>query len=156
EKFLLGPEFVRVHCDQILKATTHYLEALYKALIEPLVKQILTTHVIIVPHGVLHYLPFHAFHDGSGYLIDRFEITYAPSASVLRYCLEKPDVTNVTPLIIGVGDTNAPQINAEVSALQNIFPEARILAGDRANRAAFFDAAQHAAFVHAATHATFR
>ena len=25
---------------------------------------------MIVPHGVLHYLPFHALYDGAGYLID--------------------------------------------------------------------------------------
>src|SRR5215475_10278753 len=156
EKFLLGPEFIGAHSQQILKTTTHYLEALHAALVGPLLGQISTPHVIIVPHGSLHSLPFHSLYDGSRYLIDRFEITYAPSASVLRYCLEKPAVADVQPLIVGVADANAPLVDFETRALQNIFPEANILAGERANRDAFAQAAQHASFVHVATHSVFR
>jgi CHAT domain-containing protein/tetratricopeptide (TPR) repeat protein len=156
ENFLLGREFTGAHSDQILEVTTHYLQALHKALFEPLFAKISTPHIIIVPHGSLHHLPFHAFYDGSCYLIDRFEITYAPSASVLRYCMEKPDVTDARPLIIGVADNNAPMVDFEVSALRNIFPEATILEGERANRGGFSRAAQYASFVHVATHATYR
>src|SRR5262245_2227757 len=156
EKFLLGPEFIRAHSQQILKATMHYLHALHGTLVKPLLSEISTPHIIIVPHGSLHSLPFHAFYDGSRYLTDRFEMTYAPSASVLRYCIEKPDVADVRPLIVGVADANAPLVDFELSALWNIFPDASILAGEHANRAAFFQAAQHASFVHVATHAIFR
>jgi CHAT domain-containing protein len=34
----------------------------------------------------LHYVPFHALLNRQGYLIERFEISYAPSATVLRLC----------------------------------------------------------------------
>jgi len=156
DSFLLGREFIRAHSEQILEVTTHYLQALHKTLVEPLLPEISTPHIVIVPHGSLHHLPFHALYDGSRYLIDRLEITYAPSASVLRYCMEKPDVENVRPLIVGVADTNAPMVDVEVSALQKIFPEATILSGERADREAFSRAAQHASFVHIATHATYR
>jgi CHAT domain-containing protein/tetratricopeptide (TPR) repeat protein len=44
--------------------------------------------LIIVPHGPLHYLPFHALHDGTSFLLERHEISYLPSASFLRYCQE--------------------------------------------------------------------
>src|SRR5262249_34244979 len=98
----------------------------------------------------------HALYDGSCYLSDQFEITYAPSASVLRYCMEKPDVVDSQPLIVGVADTNAPRVDFEVSALRNIFPEATVLVGERANRQSFYREAQHASFVHIATHATYR
>lgn len=40
----------------------------------------------IVPHGVLHYLPFHALYDGSAYLIERHEVSYLPAASIMPYC----------------------------------------------------------------------
>ena len=153
---LLGREFAKAHSKQILDVTTHYLQALHKTLVEPLLAEISTPHIIIVPHGSLHHLPFHAFYDGSCYLGDRFEITYAPSASVLRYCMDKPDVADVRPLIVGVADTNAPMVDFEVSALRNIFPEATVLVGERADRAGFSRAAQHASFVHVATHATYR
>lgn len=156
EHFLLGREFVNDHSEQILELTTHYLQALHKTLVEPLLADFSTPHIVIVPHGPLHHLPFHAFYDGSRYLIDRFEITYAPSASVLRYCMEKPDVADVCPLIVGVADTNAPMVDIEVSALKAIFPEAAILAGEQASREAFSRAARNASFVHIATHATCR
>src|SRR5262249_21785750 len=60
------------------------------------------------------------------------------------------------PLIVGVADANAPMVDVEVSALRNIFPEASILEGERADGKAFSQAAQHASFVHIATHATYR
>jgi CHAT domain-containing protein len=156
ESFLLGREFIAAHSAQILEVTTHYLGALHKTLIEPLAAEISTPHIIIVPHGTLHHLPFHAFYDGSSYLCDRFEITYAPSASVLRYCMDKPEVSDARPLIVGVADVNAPGVDLEVAALQNIFPEATVLEGGHANRENFSRAAQNASFVHVATHATYR
>jgi CHAT domain-containing protein len=42
----------------------------------------------IVPHGILHYLPFHAFYDGETYLLQRHLVSYLPGASLLRYCCE--------------------------------------------------------------------
>ena len=156
EKFLLGPDYVHAHTDQILEATNHYLETLYNVLVEPLIADIRTPHITIVPHGLLHFLPFHAFFDGREYLTDRFEISYAPSASVLRYCLEKPDVTGAAPLILGVADEMAPMVEEEVGALARAFPEARTLSGEAATRNAFTSAAQTASFVHVATHAIFR
>jgi CHAT domain-containing protein len=156
DNFLLGPEFISAHSEQISEATTHHLEALHSLLIEPLLAEIATPHIIIVPHGCLHSLPFHAFYDGSSYLIDRFEVTFATSASTLRYCMEKPDVTDVPPVIVGVADANAPLVDIEVSALRNIFPDAVVIAGDQANRDAFSQAARNALFVHIATHANFR
>jgi CHAT domain-containing protein len=41
-----------------------------------------------VPHGPLHYLPFHALHDGQRYVLEEVEISYLPGASFLRYCQE--------------------------------------------------------------------
>jgi CHAT domain-containing protein/tetratricopeptide (TPR) repeat protein len=156
EHFLLGREFINAHFEQILELTNHYLQLLHQTLIEPLLAEISTPHIVIVPHGPLHHLPFHAFYDGSRYLIDRFEITYAPSASVLKYCMEKPDVADASPLIVGVADTNAPMVDIEVSTLKTIFTEADILTGERATREAFSRAARNASFVHIATHATCR
>jgi CHAT domain-containing protein len=42
--------------------------------------------LVIIPHGLLHYLPFHALHDGSRYLIERLPVVYAPSAAVYEVC----------------------------------------------------------------------
>ena len=45
--------------------------------------------LIIVPHGVLHYIPMNALHDGKDYLIDRYNIRLMPSASTMKYLREK-------------------------------------------------------------------
>lgn len=39
--------------------------------------------LIIVPHGVLHRLPFAALHDGENYLIERFAMSYLPTSSLI-------------------------------------------------------------------------
>ncbi|HTG72877.1 MAG TPA: CHAT domain-containing tetratricopeptide repeat protein [Terriglobia bacterium] len=156
EKFFLGPEYVKAHSDRILEGTKHHLSTLYAALIEPLAAELRTPQLTIVPHGMLHFLPFHAFFDGERYLIDRFEIAYAPSASVLRYCAENQDVDGASPLIVGVADELAPMVDEEVRMLSTLFPGGRTISGADATRAAFSDAARTASFIHIATHANFR
>jgi CHAT domain-containing protein/tetratricopeptide (TPR) repeat protein len=44
--------------------------------------------LILVPHGPLHYLPFQALYDGNSYLVEKFELSYLPGSSLLKYCLE--------------------------------------------------------------------
>jgi CHAT domain-containing protein len=46
--------------------------------------------LVIVPHGPLHYLPFHALYNGQEYLINSHEVSYLPAASFLRYSQEAP------------------------------------------------------------------
>jgi hypothetical protein len=156
EKFLLGPEYVKAHSQQILDGTLRHLQTLYSALIEPLAGDLQTPRLTIVPHGMLHFAPFHAFFDGQQYLTDRFEISYAPSASILRYCTENADVLDAEPLIIGVPDERAPLVDDEVRELHGRFPGSRLIAGADATRAAFSESAQKASFIHIATHAIFR
>ncbi len=156
EKFLLGPNYVSAHSEQMLESTRRHLERLFEYLVAPFIDDILTPHLAIVPHGTLHFLPFHAFFDGEQYLIDRFEISYAPSASILKYCLEKPEATDSVPLLVGVPDDKAPLVGEEVTKIGRLFPNARVLRGEAATRAAFIDASKTSAFIHIATHAVFR
>src|SRR5262249_4586602 len=58
---------------------------LYQGLIAPLKAQLTTSHLAIVPHGVLHYLPFAALTDGQRFLIDDYALTVLPSASSLPH-----------------------------------------------------------------------
>ena len=88
--------------------------------------------------------------------IDRFEITYAPSASVLKYCLEKPDIPASSPLLIGVADENVPLVAEEMSVLTALFPSARTLRNEAATREAFVEDSKVSTFLHIATHAVFR
>ena len=156
ENFMLGREYTAMHSSKILESTRRRLQELHRILLAPFMKEIRTPHIIIVPHGMLHSLPFHAFHDGEKYLIDEYEISYAPSASVLKYCLDKSDVADNSPLLIGVADENAPLVEEEISMLSRLFPNARVLVNEYATRAAFTQSSRSSSFLHIATHAVFR
>src|SRR5207253_1801230 len=41
--------------------------------------------LIIVPHGILHAIPFGTLYDGSRYLVEHLPISQLPSSSVLPY-----------------------------------------------------------------------
>jgi len=156
ERFLIEDGHIRAHEQLLTRSTMRYLSELYEALFAPLRQIIQTPQLVVVPHGILHYLPFHAFHDGTQYLIDSYSISFAPSASVFKYCVEKPDVTGCSPLIVGVPDPHAPRISDETDALLQLVPHARPLAGHRASRKGFQREAARADFIHIATHAVFR
>jgi CHAT domain-containing protein len=65
------------------------LRQLHHALIEPVLPALgSAANLVIVPHGPLHYLPFHAFYDGQTFLLEQYEISYLPGSSLLRYCQE--------------------------------------------------------------------
>ncbi|HYR88367.1 MAG TPA: CHAT domain-containing protein [Terriglobia bacterium] len=156
DKFQLGRDYVATHSEQLFESVRHRLQELYEYLITPFIREIQTPHIVIVPHGAMHFLPFHALYDGEKYLIDRFEISYAPSASVLKYCLEKKDVPGNSPLLVGVPDHKAPLIGEELSRLNRLFPNARVLRDEQAGRAAFMESSKASSFLHIATHAIFR
>ncbi len=64
---------------------------LFQWLILPWSKQLKNiSRLIVIPHGILHYIPFSALMDEEGlYLLDRMAVTLAPSGTVLGYCMEK-------------------------------------------------------------------
>lgn len=63
------------------------LTQLHDWLVAPLIKAgyLKTGKLCIIPHGVLHYLPFGALTDGQKYLADDYSIFVLPSASVLPF-----------------------------------------------------------------------
>ncbi len=63
---------------------------LHKSLIAPVLPHVTGKELIIVPHDVLHYLPFHALVGPDGrYLIEKYPIYYLSSASLLQFVKEK-------------------------------------------------------------------
>ncbi len=65
-KFQLGPEYVAKAGSTLLKSTNAHLQELYDELLAPLMLPA-TGHLVFVPHDLLHYVPFHALHDGHSY-----------------------------------------------------------------------------------------
>jgi CHAT domain-containing protein len=66
------------------------LQRLYDLLLKP-VSHVLNSceRLIIVPYGILHYLPFHCLFDGVQFLIERLNVSYLPAAALLEICRER-------------------------------------------------------------------
>ncbi len=82
--------------------------ALYRRLIEPALADIQGQRLLIVPHGVLHYLPFAALRSpGRRWLVQDFALSTLPSASVLRYLTDKGVAAPAGTLVMGNPDLGA-------------------------------------------------
>jgi CHAT domain-containing protein len=83
-------------------------QALYRRLLEPLRPEIRGDRIVIVPHGVLHYLPFPALRSPAGrWVVEDFAVSTLPSASVLRYLSDKGAGAPARALVIGNPDLGA-------------------------------------------------
>jgi len=151
-----GLREMRKHLDQLAARTRHHLAALYDLLLGPIEHRIGERRLVVVPHRALHYVPFHALHDGAGYVIERREVAYAPSATVLNHCLAAPRRDIRRALLLGVPDEHAPRVRDEVVALAPMFAESVALLGEGATMAALLDRAPSADVLHLACHGQFR
>lgn len=134
-------------------------QELYEQLIKPVEGLVTTPHLILVPHGVLHYLPFSALHDGNHYLLDRYQLRYLPSASIMAY-LEAPTARPAaTALVLAnpeLGD-HKPLVYAEqeARAVANAFPESTVRLRNEATETVFKRAGAQFRYLHLATHGVF-
>jgi len=139
-----------------LTATEAHLAELYQELIAPLGSRLEASHLIVVPHDLLHYVPFHALHDGKRHLVDRFAISYAPSATVYALCDARGGGDDGSSLVLGVPETHTPFILDEVRAVAERLPRAQLLVGTEATGAALRERGERARFLHVAAHGFFR
>lgn len=129
---------------------------LYNTLFVPLKPHIRHSNLVVVPHGVLHYLPFAALWDPetSRYLIEDYTLTYAPSASVLKFILDKRNSNEGRLLALGNPDDSLPQAEAEVKAVAQRYGT-RPLLRRQATESQFRSAASQADIIHLAAHAEY-
>lgn len=155
-KFRLGQSYLDRFQNTIRGATDDHLQELHRRLVAPIRHQLRTSHLIVVPHGFLHYLPFHALQQEGRYLIDDFSLSYAPSASVYALCALRPASPYRQSLVLGIPDRFAPYISDETRAVGDILPHARVCLGEGATREVLWEYAPRSRFVHIATHGLFR
>lgn len=152
----LGSDHISDLLSLIEEATRSHLRELYAELIEPIRHYFDGDHLIFVPHGFLHYVPFHALWDGEQYLVDQFSISYAPSAGVFHLCTIKDTDCDDRSLVLAVADERAPHILEEARAVVESLPGATLLLGEAASEEALRKHGARCRFVHIATHALFR
>jgi CHAT domain-containing protein len=129
---------------------------LYDWLLRPIEGRLGRRRLVVVPHRVLHYVPFHALCDGSSYLIERREVCCTPSAAVLHHCLSAPRQPLRRAALLGVCDERNPRVRDEVLALAPLFPDAVTLLDDQATRASLHEHSATAQLLHLACHGHFR
>jgi CHAT domain-containing protein len=151
-----GAARVRRHLPGLTQRARRHLEVLYDLLLRPIEGRIGERRLVVVPHRALHYLPFQALHDGTSYLIERREVSYAPSALVLKQCLGQQRRKVRKALLLGVADEQTPRVRDEIEALRSLFPETVALLDSDATIEALRQHAPSADVVHFACHGQFR
>ena len=160
QRFQLNLRAVPKSPPHRLSALRHNAQALlaelYKQLITPIEDQLAAyPKLLIVPHGILHYLPFHALYDGASYLLEKHEMSYLPSASSLRYCREV-QTDSRRSLAMGYSQNGRlPFAVAETRRIAGIL-EGEALEEDQATLNNFHQIAPACKIIHLAAHGDFR
>jgi CHAT domain-containing protein len=113
---------------------------LYEILFHPIEEQLSGNRVIIIPYGILNYLPFQALHDGNQYLVEKYSISYSPSLSVLEFLKRETRQHGLRIIAFGNPDLNnialdLPAAEREVEMIKELFPTAKILKRQEATEA---------------------
>lgn len=138
-----------------------HLGWLYDDLLRPLTPFLKgAKRLLVAPDGDLFQVPFHALYDGQGYLLDRYEVAYTPSAGVMRLCQDNLQRRNGKPgqaLIVGCsGEDKLPYIHQEIEAVARAIPGARVLSDHEATLSCLQEYVEESMLLHIATHADFR
>jgi CHAT domain-containing protein/Tfp pilus assembly protein PilF len=155
-KFRMGAAYAHRFEQPLLDATQGHLEALYGDLIAPLREHLTAKHLVFVPHGALHFLPFHALRHAGEYLCDAFTFSYAPSATVFALCQEKTASDIRKSLVMGIPDERAPHILSEVQSVASLLPHAELFVGAAATAGVLRERGSASNLLHIATHGTYR
>ncbi len=171
ERFLAGANFVARYAQQMEASVQRVLSQLHQALVAP-VEALIREHaraedvasrnipLVILAHGALHQVPFHALHDGTAYLIERYEISYAPSATTFLLSQQRQAVGRGKVLVVGADDDSIPMalIEAErvVQQLRQTHPQAVLRVGAQATLQQVQADSAECDIVHLACHGLFR
>jgi len=114
--------------------------------------------IIFIPYRGFHFLPLHAMvtedNGHKRYIIDDFEISYAPSAKILKKCREgKRKPTRKMCIALSRAGKGLPFASREAEAIQTIFGGAVIK--ESVNRDDIIDLGREADILHYVGHASY-
>jgi len=133
-------------------------ESLYQTLIEPIAHEGWLqgiTSLYIVPHGILHYVPFAVLQHNKQFLIDNYVIAYLPAASALIQQVRATE-TSKSMLAMAPSNTRLQFTGLESKAVAGFFPSRNtLLVGSQATEGSFKKLANGFDVIHLATHGYF-
>lgn len=157
-RFQIGCDYVERHAVRLKRGIDGCLAKLCQLLISPLLHYLTMERLLIIPFGATHLVPFHALRTENSYLIERFECSYAPSASIAVMCQQheflQPEFSSLAAL--GITDELIPEARVEIERIAQHFDTAHTYLDERANRANLNLAASQADILHIATHGLYR
>jgi CHAT domain-containing protein len=148
--------------ENLLSNARSFLGKFYSALFEPLEKELQGARYLrVVPHGLLHYLPFHALYKASEgkYLLELYEeISYAPAARLLERT--RGEAQGRDALVFGYSGGGAlPGTLEEAQSVYDILSnlgESRLAMEVEASLENFRKEAPSRRILHLAAHGSFR
>ncbi|HSE41352.1 MAG TPA: CHAT domain-containing protein, partial [Acidobacteriota bacterium] len=114
-KTSLGKDLKNLQLEYRIQA-----QSLFQMLIMPVEEHLKDkNNLILILDGILHYLPFETLMDDDRLLIERFRITYAPSATMMASLQKKTKQVN-TKELIAFADPILTSDASKVSGRQNL------------------------------------
>jgi len=114
----------------------------------------------IVPHGVLHSIPFQALFDGNQYVVQQYSIFYIPSSNILHFVKEKRTKKGFRLLAFGNPELNNPSLalpfsEQEVKDIGKMLPGSSIYIGKDATKENLLNNINSYNITHIASHAVY-
>ncbi len=104
------------------------LRQLYQWLVEPLAAHLTTPQLALVPHSLLHYVPFAALTNGEYYVSEQHTLSLLPSASLLPFLTEHAQRAQATPAPHAVVFGNPTTTDLDLPSLAYAASEAQAIA----------------------------
>jgi CHAT domain-containing protein len=134
----------------------NYLETLYRELVEPVQEMIRGNRLLVVPHGSLFYLPFHAFRVGGKFLSDLYAVSYAPSATTYYLTRVRDSAKAQGGAVVFLPSDPDDGMAALAECIRSNVPGALVFAGQEANEDRLRERRSRSRIVHLLTRGQLR
>jgi CHAT domain-containing protein/Flp pilus assembly protein TadD len=136
------------------------MSELYKYLVAPVESSLASfSNLVIIPNQSLHFLPFQALINKKGeYFVQKFNLVYAPSASVYIICNDKLIKTGSKFMGVALGDVSVdnneglPGTEDELKKILPLFPDNISTFGKQSTETFVRKNSGNCNFLHFATH----
>ncbi|MBN1107691.1 MAG: CHAT domain-containing protein [Bacteroidales bacterium] len=139
------------------------LKDLYNILVKPVEGELMSyRNLVILPNQSLHFLPFQTLLNGRGeYLVQKFNLVYAPSAGVYLLCKDKETGEGsrfmgmaLSDVVVG-NNIGLPGTEAELRRILPLFPDNMAAFGKESTEDFARENSGKSDFIHFATHGTY-